>query len=234
MGHLTRRSMKQRMNLTEKDWYAIYLHLAGLIPSRSEYVQLRTVGHRISPLLPSGYLSRPMWKIAGQRPYHNPVRRLAGLAVFVKKFPGSHIYPVLHDLCYARSPYKVFKIQMSTLYQPQLSSEFKKMIIKTPARHLWGDDLLSEIIGNVIIPFFYYQAHKTASTGFKEYLESIYYQLPLNNQYSRISAFLKWPEIQGTSIQKFYLQQAFLHIRQNFCLNNLCQGCPLHRIAETR
>ena len=226
--------LKHKFFLTEKQWYAVFLNMAGLMSSRKEFVPFRAETRRIAHLVPTAQLSRPMWKLAGQRPSHNPLRRLAGLAVFVKNFPGSSAYAVFRDLFYARYPYKIFRNNIRSLFQPDMSTELKTVFNSTRFQHFWGDDLMSEIIGNVAIPFFYYMAKKNGSIGFKNYLESIYYLLPLHNQYSCIVNFLKWPEIQGISVNKFYLHQALLHVRHNFCLNGLCQTCPLNRIAESR
>jgi hypothetical protein len=96
----------------------------------------------------------------------------------------------------------------------------------------WGNTLLTEIVGNVIIPFFYNESLNNISFGFSAYLEEFFLFLPYTNRYGILKEFDSWKEFQATKQNKFYVNQALLFLLSRYCQGGYCKKCPLGRIQE--
>jgi len=176
-----------------------------------------------------------MWKLAGQRPSHNPLNRLAGLALFINHFRGNSLYEQLCTLFSQRFEYAELRKRFRSLCQPEkIPADLAACIPNNQNHRLWGEDLLTEIIGNVVIPFLYLRVKQSTSSGYCDYLESIYQSLTLTTFYSGNRIFLNWPEIDPHLFRRFYVQQALLQLRQYFCLQGRCNYCPLDRLTIRR
>jgi hypothetical protein len=91
----------------------------------------------------------------------------------------------------------------------------------------WGRSKIIELIGNALVPFFYWESIMTSSFGFQEYLKDIYLTLPQTNKYSKLKIFEKiFPEKDNKG-QNFYKYQGLLYLHQQYCQKNECKYCPL-------
>jgi hypothetical protein len=223
---------RQRFNLSSCDYYAILLNISGLLSTKRSHRALKPRLIKLGFMLPPRHLNRQMWKLSGQRPSHNPLIRLAGLALFISSFRSTSIHEQFYALFSQRLVYKDLRKRFKELCQPvEIPSELAKVILHNPNYSLWGEDLLTEIIGNVVIPFFYLRVKENPNSGFYDYLYSIYQSLTLTSSYAINRIFLNWPEVDTLLFRRFYVQQALLQLRQYFCQEGRCIHCPLGRKA---
>jgi hypothetical protein len=91
----------------------------------------------------------------------------------------------------------------------------------------WGKAKIIEIIGNVFIPFFYWEATTNSSFGFKEYLSDIYQNLPQLNRYAKLRNLEKELNKDNRMGNKFYKDQGLLFLKEEFCEKRNCDHCPI-------
>jgi hypothetical protein len=226
---------RHRFNLSSCDWYALFLDMSGLLGTKKAFIALIPRLRKLDFIITARHLSRQMWKLAGQRPSHNPLNRLAGLALFINHFRGNSLYEQLCTLFSQRFEYAELRKRFRALCQPEkIPADLATFIPNNQNHRPWGEDLLTEIIGNVVIPFLYLRVKQSTSSGYCDYLESIYQSLTLTTFYSGNRIFLNWPEIDRHLFRRFYVQQALLQLRQYFCLQGRCDYCPLDRLIIRR
>ena len=214
----TIRLIKKRWHPTRQQWQHLFIYLAGLGGSINDRQFPAVTGVTDQPVLPAH-----IWQLAGQRPFAYPAMRLRGLADFIHFFTQPELYLYFLEQTTRRSPFpECFARLQSTMlpYSDDNSGTF------------WGKSLITEIIGNVIIPGLYSYAESTASAGFTSYLEDLYFWLPATSSYGCLKNYQTWPEWTALP-KKFYVRQGLLWLHKNYCCSALCDHCPLGRIAET-
>jgi len=207
--------IKKRYHLDYKGWQEFLLYLGGF---NSGHSKLNIPGLSMQPPL-----SQNMWQFAGQRPKSHPQNRIKGLAGFIHGFNNPSIYQHFVESAALRKPYGDFYKLLNMIFLP----DHKELT------HLyWGQSLLIEIIGNVVIPALYHDSEVTRSEGYQSYLEDFYFWLPQKITYGCLKGFHSWPEFSPLP-KKFYIQQALLWMWRNYCDSEGCHLCPLNRIAES-
>jgi len=212
-------------------WLALFLFYAGLINQKEQFKELKKYQSAQQILVNKNSLSSDCWKFGGQRPFHSPVMRLAGLAQFVHRFPNESIFAFCRDLFITRMPfaglYKKLSASFSLIPSTYWQNNFPDIT------QFWGRSLKTEIIANVLIPLLYHTSLHSSSFGFAAYLEEFFLYLPATLRYGRLKNFSGWRELKNNSTGKFFQNQALLHLQNHFCNLNLCQQCPLGRIRES-
>jgi hypothetical protein len=178
-------------------WLMLFYTCAGLshrIPGHDDKMD------RI-PFPLSHLLNGEIWQHAGQRPFNSPEKHLQGLAHFICQFQGTSLYQSFNDLFKNRWPYPHLFLQLCNMFSVN---------DKNGGNHYWGKAKITEIIGNVLIPFFYYLAHDRKSIGFAAYLEDFFFYLPATGTYAKLHQIKRNnPCIQGIR-NRFYINQALL------------------------
>lgn len=198
-------------------WQSILLMLAGFTSSDHQSKIKSIPGVTDQPAIP-----RHAWQLAGLRPPAHPVQRLKGMAEFIFYLKSDD--PFEH----------ILSLSMGRISFEKLSDKFRSMLCITKdgtSNSHWGEFLGLEITANVFLPALYYYSELSESEGFLSYLDDFYQWLPATPLYSILRGFETWPEFSELP-QKFYIRQAFLWLRENYCQINLCDHCPLHRHPE--
>jgi hypothetical protein len=197
-------------------WQNILLMIAGFTPGIQAKVK-SIPGVTDQPSIP-----KHAWQLAGLRPPAHPVQRLKGMAEFI--FTLKCDDPFEHILA----------LSMHRISFEKLLDKFRLMLCINKERSLnnyWGEHLGLEIIANVYLPALYYYSELSGSEGFLSYIDDFYEWLPATPLYSILRGFETWPEFSDLP-QRFYIRQAFLWLRENYCQINLCDHCPMHRQPE--
>jgi len=221
---------KQKYHFSIENWLALYYLQSGLIKKNIIFKPLQRYGDNIRPLMTKCAMSDKSWKLAGQRPNNSPISRLLGLSHFLHHLPSLSLCAIFKDIMTARLDFKdLYRalIEILTVNPSQFYHKYGFSSLK-----LWGNSLITEIIGNVIIPFFYREAISYLSFGYATYLEEFYLYLPATNSYGRLKYYYDWPEIKNCAIKQFYLNQALLHLSLNYCEPKTCKNCPMGCIPE--
>jgi len=221
--------IKKKHPLSSDHWAKFYLHLSGLKPDKSnpidnsEYFPFINLIKRTSPI---SYLS---WQISGQRPQNNPIRHLTILANWFSQFSNESLYFTLKEIITQRLSAVELIVKLNSVLSPGLSKSKYSSVPegeKTSSPQ-WGRSKTIEIIGNAIIPLFYWEASVNSSFGFQKYLEEFYFSLPQFNQYSKLDKFRRLSVKDDPLDKKFYVNQGLLHVHQNYCSKRTCHLCPL-------
>jgi len=204
-------------------WKALYLGAAGLIKNDSNY-DLNKHWENCIPLIEGLPLIKENWRRGGIRPNNFPQKRLTGLALFVWQMCDSSIYNIFQ---------RIFCQRFSKdILLNKIISTFNTSDNQNLGKKYWGRNLMLEITGNVLIPFFYKMATINQSFGFKEYLEQLYLELPVTQNYGRLKS-LKIQSKTNQSIRNyFYFNQALIHLQNNYCSSYYINNCPLQTIKQ--
>jgi hypothetical protein len=223
--------IKYRHHFSLEHWLALYLKQSGLLNKELYLHSLQKYAFDMQSLLNRDGMSGEIWKFAGQRPNNSPLIRIIGLAHFIHQFPSASLYKTLCDVLSRRLTFSSLYQALYALLSPN-SSNFRlpQNIISSK---FWGKSLITELIGNIIVPFFYKEALSNSSTGFLFYLEEFLLSLPLTTQYSKLKQYYEWPELCTKRQQKFYINQALLALKENYCIHDECKHCPVGRILKT-
>jgi hypothetical protein len=157
-------------------------------------------------------LSGEIWQHAGQRPCNSPEHHLQGLAHFIYRLSDVSLYKTFYTLFKNRWPY------------PNLFMELRKIFSIKPVHkeyYFWGKVKITEIIGNVLIPFFYYLANDRHSMGFAAYLEDFFLFLPGTGSYSRLRHITGENNITNKLNNRFYVNQALIKISSRHGIQEL-------------
>jgi hypothetical protein len=214
-------------------WLGLFLYISGFLEHDQRFEVVRKRIGNISAVYSGSRMPPVLWKTAGQRPWNNPLHRLQGLAHFVHQWKGSSLFQTFREQFVMRRPLQELLKSLYSLLNPQPSRFWYQHLYRATVdpKVFWGQSSRLELIGNVLVPFFYQEALAAGSEGFAGYLEEFYLFLPYSGGYGRLTPFYDWPEwreIQGS--KKFYLNQALLKLLQEFCQNQSCNQCPLGRI----
>jgi hypothetical protein len=227
--------LKRTLHPTIEAWISLFLYIAGFLEHDQQFKFLTQTVRNVTTLYSGSRLSYPLWKTAGQRPWNSPQHRLQGLAHFVHQWNGSSLYHTFRDNFVNRLPPQQLLKTLCTLLAPRPSHFWNDHLYRAQVdpKTFWGQSIQIEIIGNVLVPFFYQEATAAGSDGFADYLEDFYLFLPGSSSYGSLRAFYKWPEWGDLPGRKgFYLNQALLKLLQGFCQQNICTRCPLGRVQE--
>ncbi|TFH00554.1 MAG: DUF2851 family protein, partial [Calditrichales bacterium] len=170
-------------------WQKLFLEMGGLREVRD--LVYRSDGPTQSSLYPAGfgYVSKPDWYLSGQRPENHPAVHLKRLGTWVFHLEGNSIYYPLKQTLMHRLPYAKLLKNVYTFFSPPLSLPDLPASKQMP---VWGKSKCNELIGNVIIPFFIWEANAGLNAGFREYLEGFYYWLPSGGPYTCLRRFDLW------------------------------------------
>jgi len=199
--------MRKRYHLSPEGWHYLFMRLAGLASiDRS---------HPEEHLLPALPFRKEVWAGAGHRPQNRPGNRLYGLACFVAAMPSVSLRLTWQEVLGQRLPVK---------------AAIEKLVAahRTPGGKGWGNAQVLEIIGNIILPYFYVEAVADGSNGFADYIVEVFYNLPRASPYGRLKVFR--PVYENSYC--FYRDQAYLHVYNHYCRYNNCRTCPLRDQVE--
>lgn len=190
--------LKHRFSPDLNYWIMLFFTCAGLrsrLPDPDRYG--RGIPYPLRSVLPA-----ELWQHTGQRPCNRPEVHLQALATFIHQF---------NDLSLCNHFDNLFKNRW--LYESLFQALQRKLSIKSiqTGKRFWGRMKITEIIGNVLIPFFYYLSHKEGSLGFAAYLEEFFLFLPETCGYAKLDPVMK----DRRRIQldrRFYVNQGLLAI----------------------
>lgn len=221
--------IKNQYHLSADHWIQFFLHMSGLKTSKSklinktEYIPFTRLITKASPL------SNSNWQISGQRPRNHPIYHLKILAKWFTHFPNDSLYFTLKDVIIQRLSATQLLQKLLEVLTPDYSKQKESNIseINADRNYTWGQAKITEIIGNALIPFFYWEALMNSSFGFQEYLEEFYFTLPQLNKYAKLEKFANSPLKSNPAYRKFYIHQGLLYLHQHYCLKGECPICPL-------
>ncbi len=221
--------IKERFKMSYEDWIALFAIKSDLISVMPEFFPLKSLIGRIEAINNRQGLKSSMWFSAGQRPFNKPGHHLKILAFWLHRFEGQSLYHEFKSKLRERLPNvimlgeleKVFKIKSSENISQQRKINVATKEIK------WGRSQVIEILGNVILPFFDWEAGHQSNFGFQRYLQSIYLSLPQLTPYAVLKPFYKNPYWSDIKFNKFYMNQGLFNLKDKYCELNDCQTCPI-------
>lgn len=205
--------LKQKNNLPPEFWQALYFGAAGLL-SPAQKPELADIWKTQNGFLSGLPLSPDTWVNGGIRPAARPAKSLLIISSIIHRLKSKSLF------------YEFYTI-LAKRHQPKDALEQLHSFFNTAGGQLsirCGPQLRSELIGNVILPFFYCQAKLAGSAGFAYYLQDLYFLLNAPGVYQRIQPLYKSLE---NAPKKFYTHQALLYLHGNYCLPGRCSVCPL-------
>jgi len=221
--------IKNKYCLSREQWKILYFHLSGLKKisyrslSKTDNDHLSSLMNKIIPLPDIN------WQTAGQRPRNSPIFHLSTLANWFTVFSNDSLYFTLKEIIIQRFTQEklTFKLQEVLSFSRSVSEDKKNIKIQKEPVTSWGKSIINEIIGNVIIPFFYWEASLQSSFGFQKYLEEYYFTLPQFNQYAKLMKLKLLLAKNHLSDKKFYIDQGLLYLYHHYCKREDCQICPM-------
>ncbi len=199
--------LRKNYHMSVDGWHYIFLRLAGLAPCDT--------GHPEERLLSSLPFQTDVWIKGGQRPSNRPGQRLYGLAHFISRSSSVSLYMIWHELLVQRLP---VSSAITNLIHLHISQENQG----------WGKGQALEIIGNIVLPYLYFESLTTGSNGFADYLAELYFNLPRANKYGQLKTF---KSVYNNKF-RFYKDQVYLHTLNHFCRKDDCRSCPLVHSTE--
>jgi hypothetical protein len=187
-------------------WLSLFFTGAGL----SHRMPGDDSNSNIMPFPLSQLLPGEIWQHSGQRPGNSPAHHLQGLAQFIYSFQETSLYRSFNDIFKNRWAYpKLYRALCQRL----------SVHVKSAGNNYWGRIKITEIIGNVLIPFFYYLANDRRSDGFSAYLEDFFLYLPATGSYAKLHQIIHKNQGLQEITNRFYINQALLAIsNRSYCL----------------
>jgi hypothetical protein len=221
--------MKKDFQFSSDYWIQFYFHLSGLksmkskLKDKSEYISYAKLIKKTSPI------SLLNWQRSGQRPKNNPVYHLTILASWFSQFPYESLYFTLKNIIIQRLSATKLISNLHEAFSPCFSKQKDPNTteLDTESMPKWGKAIITEIIGNVIIPFFYWEASVNSSFGFQKYLEEFFFALPQLNQYAKLDKLRRLSSTNSPFDKKFFINQGLLYLHQHYCIKEGCHICPL-------
>jgi hypothetical protein len=221
--------IRKSNQLSMNDWIRFLLAMSGLkktnltFPGKSDSLLQNRMISKAPPLSSSN------WQSSGQRPQNHPVEHLNILGNWIYTFPNDSLYFTLKGIFTRREPVKHLLIKTENIFSSKNTEQRNKSLRKEniPKNGRWGRSKIIEIIGNALIPFFYWEALMNSSFGFQEYLKDIYFALPQLNRYAKLKDFEKIFSNNEAVTRKFYIYQGLLYLHQQYCIKNDCAHCPI-------
>jgi hypothetical protein len=218
-------NIKERYPMSPNHWLALLAIQTGLIEYSSKFRHLRGLQPQIEAFSGRRPLGKKAmsWQFSGQRPGNNPVQHLTIFADWLHHFKGRSLYFELKQILARRLP---------ETQAVQLLDNFFSLQQKVPSksaqlsRLLWGKAKRTEIIGNMVLPFFHLESAEQGSEGFIAYLESLYLSLPFTGLYKPLHFFYSIPGLDAGKKNRFFFNQGLLYLKSSFCEKSLCHICP--------
>jgi hypothetical protein len=217
--------IRDHQSLTIAHWQALFAIHSGMIDHVPSLRNLRLLQPQLEALYGRTSISQATmrWYFAGQRPHNNPVHHLNVLAAWLCYFPGRSLYHNLKKILTSRQPIRKVIHALEDFFSPR---QFFQLQNNSFITRPWGKAKLTEIFGNVILPFFHWESVSQASPGFKVYLESLYLSLPHTQDYARLNPFYRMAGLKSISRNRFFLNQGLLFLFDHFCRSGRCDECP--------
>jgi len=223
------RYKKQKFYPPREYWLALFLGTAGFANEIGNN-KVEKLWRHIYPEVKGNTLKMEYWKSGGRRPNNHPIKRLTGLAEFIFALSDTSFYNTLQNIFYERLSYDDHFKKLINLLSPTQFFSPENLINSTHRN--WGKTMMTEIIGNVFLPIFYFKAINSKSYGFAAYLEQFYFYLPALSQYGKLQSLKK--TLLNNSKQKinYYTNQALLQLQSDFCYLGKCVTCPLKGFSQ--
>jgi hypothetical protein len=221
--------VRNRKQLSAEDWVRFLLSISGLEKTKRAFARSSGNYYNYQLISKSPQLSRIDWQCSGQRPQNHPARHFNILGKWIYAFPDDSMYFGLKNIFMRRESVNNLIKNMENFFSlsiPRLKGQSRRDQYPSQDNN-WGRSKIIELIGNALVPFFYWESIMTSSFGFQEYLKDIYLTLPQTNKYSKLKIFEKiFPEKDNKG-QYFYKYQGLLYLHQQYCQKNECKYCPL-------
>jgi hypothetical protein len=226
--------IKRSVHPAIETWIGLFVYSAGFFDRTDRFRTLVEPIRQARVFYTGRCMPGGIWKSAGQRPWNSPLIRLLGLAHFIHQFRGPSLYQVFRDLFMSRIPNAGLLRELDNALNPQPSRFWQDNLYRPSIdpKVFWGRSVRTEIIGNILIPFFYQEALTAGSDGFAGYLEDFFLNLPRSMVYGRLKSYWQGPEWQNVPDRRFYITQALLKLQETFCQRDSCARCPLGRLPE--
>jgi hypothetical protein len=221
-------NMKNKYHLSMEEWILFFLSMSGLKSNLNSPSEFNRIANK-QVIFKAAPLSQSNWQLAGQRPNNHPIGHIKNLANWIYTLKFDSLYFRLKNIVSQRLPVSSLLIMMEEVFSDSGSIAAGDQISANTRgyKSLWGRSKMIEIVGNVVLPFFTWEASMNASHGFLEYLQDVYYTLPQLTRYARLKKFEKFPVMQNYNDKKFYRNQALLFLDRQFCKNSRCIQCPV-------
>jgi hypothetical protein len=231
---------KERFGVGFRDIYAMYAGQAGFLDETApdDYCRdLQNRFRRFQPYLKSARLAREQWLFARNRLGNHPHFRLAAWSALLsqsRELPMAHLSKIFSQ----RPAFEQLYMQLQQYFSAAIPEYWRTHSALTqqrpgrPARNFFGRARFTEILINIILPFFALQAQQSQSFGFFSYLQGFYLWLPLAASYAGLEKRLPFLAGYRELWPAQALLQAFLFLESNFCQAADCQNCPLGRISD--
>ncbi len=187
-------------------------------------------------------LLRDKWRFYKTRPVNYPYRRISALSRTLANFLEFKINNFLTNLLENFSVEEIFYHLNNIFYQPAegyfskkcsfTSKEFKKPVV------LFGEEKVSVLIINVIIPYFIYYSRKKKDEKLYSKILKIFENIKLAEKNNIVINFSK-NLIKSREHRKYFLSkpifvQGLLQIYKDFCESfyNRCSDCYLPKIVK--
>lgn len=205
------RRLNQNNNPSQQIWQALCLGAAGipLVP------ELKPLWDNLSRRFGLQALPRSVWRHGGIRPMAQPRQRLLSLAQFLYFQHSISLDKILKHIYEQRIQPAGALTQLQNFFRPKAG----------PRSNPIGLPLIREMAGNLFLPFLMMCANRNGSSGFSDYLETCWFELPPSSLYRL--ALPGRPSLKSN--RKFYYQQGIIELQQRFCERAACNVCPLQK-----
>ena len=177
------------------------------------------------------------WTLAALRYHNHPHFRLAGWAHLLAG-RGLRFHTDLWDILAARPVLSALRMHVRDYFTVSVPEYWQTHFAlgrrcRTSRRRFFGPERISEILVNLLIPFFTARAAATGSAGFVSYLEDLYLNWPSGGCYG--FAQRQFPAICSAlpGRPRAFYNQAMLQLHRSYCLPGCCSACPLRRKTLT-
>jgi hypothetical protein len=221
--------IKNKNNFTLDKWIRFFLDMSGLHTVKQFFRETSGQFRNDAIIARASPLSNSNWQYSGQRPKNHPIKHVKLLAIWLKFFKNESLYFALKSIITQRlSPDRLVQ-EIEDFFSPGDVTP-RDCICPEKEKHpedRWGRAKMIEVIGNALIPFFYWESLMTSSFGFLEYLKDIYFTLPQLNRYAKLKKIESVLFLGTTTKGKFYKNQGLLYVYKNYCTKRECHICPL-------
>jgi hypothetical protein len=216
--------IKERFRISKTEWLALFAIKSGLIIRVPEFFSLKKFKDRITVINSKECLKANLWHLSGQRPFNKPNHHLKILASWIYGFKSVSIYQSLKSILVQRSSFGKVLNELLLVFTIASKDYYRRDI----ELHIdtWGRSKLIEIVGNIIIPFFYWEAEEQNNFGFQSYLQSVYFHLPQTTKYKVLDSLYNLPPFKMIKFNRFYKNQGLMALKKYYCDLKDCQNCP--------
>jgi len=216
--------LKDRKNPSIEFWICLFFGCAGFLPNQNMPELLNDMWFKISGILNITTICEYEWQVSAVRPNARPLIRLAIHAHFIHQLKES-LFMQFYMILYPRQNIRQTIRRLIKIFKPEISDFYKNIFSQEKIN--WGDSFITEMIGNAIIPVFYFWSIVTGSSGFSDYLLDLYDSLPLPAHYGKIKKSKVIKNLNGLSLSGFSEQQAIMFLVKHYCNQSNCRICPI-------